>query len=216
MLWHGYFSNHEYSATTSENLLIISVVLINVCLVNDATSSIENWLDPGGSYICPWIRYPCQTRLARIANYFTWTSQIDIHVCYYSMAIEVLSMVWQQQAEWRSTGIQFAETSRQRYNNNNFFWLKRPYLLAETSMKLGTFRPKSMAETDPGRNVPWPSRNACRHCTVLASFQFGSLTSWHGILLLLMLNASVWAPVSAQEVLAWNCACRLGVCTWCM
>ena len=60
-----------------------------------------------------------------------------VHVCYYSMAIEVLSMVWQQQAEWRRTGIHFAETSRQRYKNNNFFWLKRPYLLYETSILFG-------------------------------------------------------------------------------
>ena len=35
-------------------------------------------------------------------------------------------------------------------------WPKRPCFLAETSLKTGTFRPKSMAETDLGRNVPLP------------------------------------------------------------
>ena len=35
-------------------------------------------------------------------------------------------------------------------------WPNRSYFVAETSMKLGTSRPKTVAETDLGRNVPLP------------------------------------------------------------
>ena len=42
---------------------------------------------------------------------------------------EIHVLLWQQQAEWRRTGIYFSETSRQRYNNNFF--------PAETSIFVG-------------------------------------------------------------------------------
>ena len=50
-------------------------------------------------------------------------------------------------------------------------WPNRSYFVAETSMKLGTFRPKTVAETDLGRNVPLPSwlvQLQCYECERLA------------------------------------------------